>query len=123
MPVIVMATWLLLLWLVTAIEPFSRRDWLLENLLMFFYCGLQLVTWRRFRFSVLSYLLLTIFMSLHLVGAHDTYSEVPFGFWLQDVPMEWGQTRLISFLLNVAKSIESDVPPFPRKKTGAEAPV
>jgi putative membrane protein len=80
-----MAIWLLLLWLATAIEPFNRRDWLLENLLVFFYAGLLLVTYPHFRFSVLSYLLFTIFMSLHLVGAHYTYSEVPFGFWLQDV--------------------------------------
>ena len=67
-----------------AIEPFNRRDWLLENLLVFFYIGLLLVTYPRFRFSALSYLLFTIFMSLHLIGAHYTYSEVPFGFWMQD---------------------------------------
>jgi putative membrane protein len=79
-----MAAWLLLLWLVTAIEPFDRRDWFLENLLVFFYAALLLATYPRFRFSVLSYLLFTIFMSLHLVGAHFTYAEVPFGFWLQD---------------------------------------
>jgi len=83
-PVLVMVVWLLLLWLVTAIEPFNRRDWFLENLLVFFYAGLLLATYPRFRFSVRSYLLFTIFMSLHLVGAHYTYSEVPFGFWLQD---------------------------------------
>jgi len=83
-PVLVMVAWLLLLWLVTAIEPFNRRDWLLENLLVFFYIGLLLVTYPRFRFSALSYLLFTIFMSLHLIGAHYTYSEVPFGFWMQD---------------------------------------
>ena len=84
-PVLVMAVWLLLLWLVTAIEPFNRRDWFLENLLVFFYAGLLLATYPRFRFSARSYLLFTIFMSLHLVGAHYTYSEVPFGFWLQGV--------------------------------------
>jgi putative membrane protein len=83
-PVLVMAAWLLLLWVVMAIEPFNRRDWLLENLLVFFYIGLLLVTYPRFRFSALSYLLFTIFMSLHLIGAHYTYSEVPFGFWMQD---------------------------------------
>ena len=83
-PVLAMAAWLLLFWMVTAIEPFDRRDWFLENLLVFFYGGLLLVTYRRFRFSTLSYLLFTVFMSLHLVGAHYTYSEVPFGFWLQD---------------------------------------
>jgi putative membrane protein len=83
-PVLVMVAWLLFLWLVTAIEPFNRRDWFLENLLVFFYGGLLLATYHRFRFSVQSYLLFTVFMSLHLVGAHYTYSEVPFGFWLQD---------------------------------------
>ncbi len=79
-----MAIWLIGLWVFTAIDPFNRRDWFLENLLVFFYCGLLAFTWRRFRFSNRSYLLFTVFMSLHLVGAHYTYSEVPFGFWLQD---------------------------------------
>ena len=82
-PVLAMALWLLVLWVITAIDPFSRRDWLLENLLVFVYCGLLLVTWHRFRFSTLSYLLFTLFLSLHLVGAHYTYAEVPFGYWLQ----------------------------------------
>jgi len=79
-----MAGWLAVVWVYAAIEPFSRRDWLLENLLVFFYCGLLAFTYRRFRFSTLSYLLFTVFMSLHLVGSHYTYAEVPFGFWLQD---------------------------------------
>jgi putative membrane protein len=83
-PVLVMAGWLLLFWLVTAIEPFNRRDWLLENLLVFFYAAVLVLTYRRFTFSNTSYVLFSIFMSLHLVGAHYTYSEVPFGFWLQD---------------------------------------
>ncbi len=83
-PVLVMTAWLVLLWIITAIEPFNRRDWFLENLLVFFYGGLLLVTYSRFRFSVRSYLLFTVFMSLHLAGAHYTYSEVPFGFWLQE---------------------------------------
>jgi putative membrane protein len=83
-PVLVMTAWLVLLWVITAIEPFNRRDWFLENLLVFFYGGLLLATYSRFRFSVLSYLLFTVFMSLHLAGAHYTYSEVPFGFWLQE---------------------------------------
>ncbi len=76
--------WLGLLWLITAIEPFDRRDWLLENLLVFVYGALLVATWRRFAFSNLSYGLFGIFMSLHLVGAHYTYAEVPFGFWVQD---------------------------------------
>ncbi|OQX11518.1 MAG: hypothetical protein BWK76_19030 [Desulfobulbaceae bacterium A2] len=76
--------WLLALWAVAAINPFDRRDWLLENLLVFFCAALLLVSSRRFRFSNLSYVLLTVFLSLHLVGAHYTYAETPLGFWLRD---------------------------------------
>jgi putative membrane protein len=82
--------WLIVLWIITAIDPFNRRDWFLENLLVFVYGTLLVLTYRRFAFSSLSYLLFTVFMSLHLVGAHYTYAEVPFGFWLQDA---LGMTR------------------------------
>lgn len=75
--------WLVVLWLITAIEPFDRHDWLLENLLVFIYGTLLVVTYRRFTFSNLSYMLFGVFISLHLLGAHYTYAEMPFGFWLQ----------------------------------------
>lgn len=76
--------WLLLLWVAMAIEPFDRGDWLLENLLVFIYAILLIASYPRFRFSNLSYGLFGIFLSLHLVGAHYTYAETPFGFWLQE---------------------------------------
>lgn len=76
--------WLVILWIVSAINPLFPRDWLLENLLVFFYCTLLIITYRWFRFSNLSYGLFTLFLTLHLPGAHYTYSEIPFGFWLQD---------------------------------------
>ena len=76
--------WLVGLWIVTAIEPFNRRDWLLENLLVFIFGALLVATYRRFAFSNLSYALFGVFLSLHLVGAHYTYTETPLGFWLQD---------------------------------------
>lgn len=77
--------WLLVLWVVTAINPLYPRDWLLENLLVFVSVAILLGSYRRFRFSNLSYTLFTIFLSLHLVGAHYTYAETPFGFWLQSL--------------------------------------
>jgi putative membrane protein len=80
-----MLLWLVALWAITAIDPFNRRDWLLENLLVFIYGLLLVVSYRRFAFSNLSYALFTVFLSLHLVGAHYTYSETPFGYWLQDL--------------------------------------
>jgi putative membrane protein len=77
--------WLGAVWLVAAIAPFNRFDWLLENLLVFIYGALLVLTYRRFAFSNLSYGLFAVFMTLHLVGAHYTYSETPIGFWLQDL--------------------------------------
>jgi len=75
--------WLLFLWAVTAINPLYPKDWLLENLLVFIYGALLVATYRHFQFSNLSYLLFGVFLSLHLLGAHYTYAETPFGFWIQ----------------------------------------
>ena len=80
----VLILWLLVLWTITAVAPFDRRDWLLENLLVVLYVVLLGVTYRRFTFSTVSYALFTLFLSLHLIGAHYTYAETPFGFWLQE---------------------------------------
>ena len=76
-----MLLWLVALWAITAIDPLNRRDWFLENLLVLIYGFLLVVSYRRFAFSNLSYALFTVFLSLHLVGAHySAYSETPFGY-------------------------------------------
>jgi putative membrane protein len=77
--------WLVILWIVTAINPLFPRDWLLENLLVFTWGALLVFSYRRFQFSNLCYCLFTVFLSLHLIGAHYTYSETPFGFWMQEL--------------------------------------
>lgn len=68
-----------------AISPLDRSDWLLENLLVFFAVGLLAATYRSFPLSNLSYLLITIFMTLHAIGAHYTYEHVPLGYWIKDI--------------------------------------
>jgi putative membrane protein len=78
-----LALWYGLLWTVLAIAPRDRQDWLLENLLALAAVVTLVTTYRRFQFSTASYLLITAFFSLHAIGAHYTYAEVPFGFWLQ----------------------------------------
>ena len=65
-----MLLWLVLIWIVTAINPLFPRDWLLENLLVFIYCALLLFTYCRFQFSNLSCGLFVVFLNLHLLGAH-----------------------------------------------------
>jgi len=72
-----------LVWVITAISPLDRHDWWLENLLVFAVMAVLIGTYRMFPLSDLSYLLITAFLMLHAIGAHYTYSEVPFGFWIQ----------------------------------------
>jgi putative membrane protein len=67
-----------LAWTIAAIEPTSRQTWLLENLLVFALVALLCASHRRFVFSNLSYALIFVFLLLHAVGAHYTYSAVPF---------------------------------------------
>ena len=77
--------WLILVWAWSAIDPVDREIWVIENFLVFAYVGLLVVTYRTFRFSNLSYGLFALFMTLHLVGAHYTYAEVPAGHWIQSL--------------------------------------
>lgn len=81
----VLLGWYVLWWSLLAIAPFDRKDWALENVLALALVGTLIATYRRFRFSSLSYVLITLFMTLHAVGAHYTYAEVPLGFWLKDL--------------------------------------
>lgn len=73
------------LWIWLAIDPLNRRDWLLENLLVLTLVPSLLLTYRRFELSFTSYCLIGLFLVLHAFGAHYTYAEVPFGYWLQDL--------------------------------------
>jgi putative membrane protein len=66
-----------------AIAPRDRSDWLLENLVVLAALALLAATHRRFVFSNFSHLLIALFLALHAVGAHYTYSLTPPGFWLQ----------------------------------------
>ena len=75
----------LIVWCVLALSPVDRQDWLLENLLAVSTLAILILTYRRFAFSDVSYILITVFMILHAIGAHYTYAKVPFGFWMKDV--------------------------------------
>jgi putative membrane protein len=80
----VLLGWVVLFWIAMAISPNDRSDWLLENILSVTFVAVLLATYRQFQFSNLSYVLMTIFLTLHTIGAHYTYSEVPLGFWLKE---------------------------------------
>lgn len=70
-------------WLILAIAPVYRQDWLLENLLVFIAFPLLVLTYGRLRLTNTAYTLLFVFFALHELGAHYTYSEVPYDSWVQ----------------------------------------
>ena len=71
----------LLWWSVLAITPWNREDWLLENALVF--VGLPVVVAVHRRLSRAALTALFVFFMLHAVGAHYTYSEVPYDAWAE----------------------------------------
>src|SRR5262245_3716299 len=73
------------LWVVLAIAPHDRADWWLENALAIASMAALVAFHRRLRFSRISYSLIFLFMCLHQIGAHYTYSEVPYDRWSEAV--------------------------------------
>ena len=65
------------LWLVLAVNPVSRMDWVLENILVLLALPIFIAAYQRHLFSRLSHSLIFAFMCLHAIGAHCTYSLVP----------------------------------------------
>lgn len=74
---------LLLIGIALGIAPRYRSDWLLENSLAFAAVLVLVCTWRRFPLSNLSYSAIFVFLALHEIGAHYTYSEVPYDAWAE----------------------------------------
>ena len=71
------------IWLSLAIDPVFRSDWLLENAIVIIAVPLLVATAKRWRFSDFAYTCLFAFFVAHAVGAHYTYSLVPYAEWWQ----------------------------------------
>lgn len=74
----------LICWIVTFINTTDRTNWIIENVLTVILLVSLAATYRKFKFSDLSYTLFFIYILLHIYGAEYTYAENPFGYWLQD---------------------------------------
>jgi putative membrane protein len=86
-------------WVVLAFNVSYFDDWKMENYLTIPFIIIIYVTHRWFRLSNLSYGLIFLYMMLHIYGSHYTYSEVPFGYWL-DHTFELGRNhydRIVHF--------------------------
>lgn len=66
-----------------AFNPIDRHDWMLENTLTLIGLAALIVSYRWFPLSNVSYLLIFLFLCLHTIGSHYTYSLVPYNNWTQ----------------------------------------
>lgn len=73
------------LWIVLAIEPHDRLDWALENVLVVVAVIALFFSYKKLLLSRISYTLIFLFLCLHAVGAHWTYSLVPYDQVFQSV--------------------------------------
>jgi len=74
-----------LAWANSLVGTTDMANWLLENTLTFIFVFFLIVTYKKHQFSDLSYLLICVYLCLHVYGSKYTYAENPFGYWLQDV--------------------------------------
>lgn len=99
------------LWGWLAIAPVDRQTWLLENALFVVFVVLLAVSYCHLLLSRLSYTLIFLFLCLHSVGAHYTYSLVPYDDWSMALAgrsvsefMDWQRNhydRLVHFLFGL----------------------
>lgn len=80
--VLVLAVIFAIEWVLLAISPHDRADWALENVIVIALVVLLAATYRKFPLSRISYTLIFLFLMLHEVGAHYTYSRVPYDEWM-----------------------------------------
>ncbi len=62
----------------SGIAPVDRAVWYAETVPIFAVFIVLVATYRRFRFSNTAYVLMSMWMLLHMVGAHYTFANVPF---------------------------------------------
>jgi putative membrane protein len=87
------------IWISTYTGTTDINNWMLENTLTVLFLIFLVFTFRRFQFSDLTYLLICIYLCLHVYGSKYTYAENPFGYWLQD-QLSWQRNhydRIVHF--------------------------
>lgn len=74
-----------LIWVSTFTGTTDLNNWILENVLTVLFLLFLILTFKRYQFSDLTYLLICIYLCLHVYGAKYTYAENPFGYYLKDL--------------------------------------
>ena len=72
------------IWISTFLGTTDLKNWFLENTLTFIFLFFLISTFKKFQFSDITYLLICVYLCLHVYGSKYTYAENPFGYWLKD---------------------------------------
>jgi len=78
---IILSIIFLIEFILLAIAPHDRQDWALENLLVVFAAIAMFASYKHLLLSRVSYTMIFIFLFIHEIGSHYTYSEVPYDDW------------------------------------------
>ena len=68
-----------------AIAPYDREAWVLENVFVLLGVIFIAATYRSIPLSRISYTLVFVFLCLHVLGSHYTYSLTPYDEWFQTI--------------------------------------
>lgn len=66
---------------ILAINPYDRAVWWAENLPVMIPVLILVFTFKKFRFSNISYALIAFFFMYHTIGGHYTFERTPFDFF------------------------------------------
>lgn len=87
-PIILLIGFIILtIW--SGISPANRAVWYAEAIPILAVVGALVATYRRFQFSLIAYILMSFWITMHMIGAHYTFAEVPF---------DWANRLLAPFL-------------------------
>lgn len=76
---------LVLLFIWSAINPFDYFTWFLEVSPALMGIMILAITFNRFRFTNLVYILIFLHCAILIIGGHYTYAEVPLFDWIQEI--------------------------------------
>lgn len=82
---IVAATLLVLILLISAIRPYDYPTWILEVTPVLIALPVMAATYKRFPLTTLLYVLIFIHAVILIAGGTYTYARVPLGSWMQDM--------------------------------------
>jgi len=81
---LVLLLWYAALFAALAIAPMDLRIWWGSNILPLVFVAALMLTYRALPLSNTSYILVTVWLTLHTIAVHYTYPKVPLGAWLDE---------------------------------------